>query len=168
MAELIPWDELEAQYAEQFHASLGAPAKSLRLALGALLAKERLHCSDSELVEHFEENPYLQYFLGLETFHKDCPFDDSSLTNFRKYLGKEALNQVNETVIAKLEKLQANQQQEDEPEPEKESGITSGPWIPMAKVSVLGSKQQRTKPSWTPYQIVTGQNLLDAKHSSLR
>ena len=46
MAELIPWDELEAQYAEQFHALLGAPAKSLRLALGALLAKERLHCSD--------------------------------------------------------------------------------------------------------------------------
>ena len=92
MAELIPWDELEAQYAEQFHASLGA-----------LLAKERLHCSDIELVEHFEENPYLQYFLGLETFHKDCPFDDSSLTNFRKYLGKEVVNQMNETVIAKLE-----------------------------------------------------------------
>ena len=110
MAELIPWDELEAQYAEQFHASLGAPAKSLRLALGALLAKERLHCSDIELVEHFEENPYLQYFLGLETFHKDCPFDDSSLTNFRKYLGEEVVNQVNETVIAKLERLRANQQ----------------------------------------------------------
>ena len=117
MAELIPWDELEAQYAEQFHASLGAPAKSLRLALGALLAKERLHCSDIELVEHFEENPYLQYFLGLETFHKDCPFDDSSLTNFRKYLGEEVVNQVNETVIAKLERLRANQQQEDQPEP---------------------------------------------------
>ena len=117
MADLIPWDELEAQYAEQFHASLGAPAKSLRLALGALLAKERLHCSDIELVEHFEENPYLQYFLGLETFHKDCPFDDSSLTNFRKYLGEEVVNQVNETVIAKLERLRANQQQEDQPEP---------------------------------------------------
>ena len=38
MVELINWDELEAQYAEQFHASLGAPEKSLRLALGALLA----------------------------------------------------------------------------------------------------------------------------------
>ena len=35
MVELIPWDELEAQYAEQFHASLGSPAKSLRLALWA-------------------------------------------------------------------------------------------------------------------------------------
>ncbi len=83
MTELIPRDKLEAQYAWQFNALLGAPAKSLRLALGALMAKERHHCSDSELVEHFEENPYLQYFLKLETFHKDCPFDDSSLTNFR-------------------------------------------------------------------------------------
>ena len=119
MAELIPWDELEAQYAEQFHASLGAPAKSLRLALGALLAKERLQCSDMELVEHFEQNPYLQYFLGLETFHRDCPFDDSSLTNFRKYLGKEVLNQVNERVIVKLERLQENQQQGDKLDPPK-------------------------------------------------
>ena len=84
LAELIPWDEFEAQYAQQFHACVGAPAKSLRMALGALVAKERLHCSDRELFQHVEENLYLQYFLGLETFHKDCPFDDSSLTNFRK------------------------------------------------------------------------------------
>jgi len=60
LADLIPWDEFEAQYAEQFHASLGAPAKSLRLALGALVAKERLQCSDGELVHHFEEYLYLQ------------------------------------------------------------------------------------------------------------
>jgi hypothetical protein len=86
LADLIPWDEFEAVYAEQFDASLGAPAKNLRLALGALVAKERLQCSDRELVQHFEENLYLQYFLGLEIFHRDCPFDDSSLMNFRKYL----------------------------------------------------------------------------------
>ena len=119
LADLISWDEFEAQYAEQFHASLGAPAKSLRLALGALVAKERLQCSDRELVQHFEENLYLQYFLGLETFHRDCPFDDSSLTNFRKYLGEEVLGKVNEAVVAKLERLQENQQQEDEPDPPK-------------------------------------------------
>ena len=87
------------------------------MALGALVAKERLHCSDRELVQHVEENLYLQYFLGLETFHKDCPFDDSSLTNFRKYLGEGVLCQVNEAVVAKLERLQANQQQGDKSDP---------------------------------------------------
>ena len=60
MAVLIPWDELEAQYAKKFHASLGTAEKSLRLTLGSLLAMEHLHCSNSELVEYFEEKPYLQ------------------------------------------------------------------------------------------------------------
>ena len=41
------------------------------------------------------------------------------LTNFRKYLGEEVLGKVNEAVVAKLERLQENQQQEDEPDPPK-------------------------------------------------
>ena len=52
-----------------------------------------------------------------KTFHKDCPFDDSSLTNFRKYLGEGVLCQVNEAVVAKMERLQANQQQGDKSDP---------------------------------------------------
>ncbi|MBA3964242.1 MAG: transposase, partial [Nitrospirales bacterium] len=41
----------------------GAPAKSSRLALGALILQERLGVTDRELVEQIAENPYLQYFL---------------------------------------------------------------------------------------------------------
>ena len=33
---LIPWDELEETYAPQFSATIGAPAKSVRMAFGAL------------------------------------------------------------------------------------------------------------------------------------
>jgi hypothetical protein len=42
---------------------MGSPAKSSRLALGALILKERLGVTDRELVEQIAENPYLQYFL---------------------------------------------------------------------------------------------------------
>jgi hypothetical protein len=44
---------------------IGAPAKSGRIAYGALLIKERLGITDEETVEQISENPYLQYFLGL-------------------------------------------------------------------------------------------------------
>ena len=42
LAELIPWSEFETEYASQFSDSMGAPAKPFRMALGALIIKERL------------------------------------------------------------------------------------------------------------------------------
>ena len=37
LAELIPWDELEGDYAAQFCKGFGAPAKPFRMALGTLI-----------------------------------------------------------------------------------------------------------------------------------
>ena len=65
MAELIPWLEFEEKYADNFSEKMGAPAKPFRMALGALIIKEKLGTSDRETVEHIKENPYLQYFSKL-------------------------------------------------------------------------------------------------------
>jgi IS5 family transposase len=45
MAEIIPWSEFEAECAENFTTLMGAPAKSFRMALGALIIKEKLGIS---------------------------------------------------------------------------------------------------------------------------
>jgi len=45
VARLILRSEFEAEYAQNF-AERGAPAKSFRLALGALIIKEKLGISD--------------------------------------------------------------------------------------------------------------------------
>ena len=45
MANMIPWSEFEAEYAEIFSASMGAPAKTFRMALGALIIKGKLGIS---------------------------------------------------------------------------------------------------------------------------
>jgi len=37
LAELIPWEDLEDDYASQFCKSFGAPANPLRMAFGALI-----------------------------------------------------------------------------------------------------------------------------------
>ena len=65
LAKFIPWHEFEAAYSQAASkSSTGPPAKSVRVALGALIIKERLGTSDEETVEQLRENPYLQYFLG--------------------------------------------------------------------------------------------------------
>ena len=84
MAELIPWSEFEEQYAQKFSTKMGAIAKPFRMALGALIIKEKLGTSDRETVEQIQENPYLQYFLGMPDYSNKEPFDPSMLVHFRE------------------------------------------------------------------------------------
>jgi len=106
LAQLIPWDILEAKYAARFCSRrMGAPAKPVRMALGALIIKERCGYSDAETVEQIRENPYLQYFIGLPEFQIKTPFDPSLMVQFRKRLSAKVLNEVNEMICgAKVEK----------------------------------------------------------------
>ena len=69
LAKFIPWEEFEVAYAKNMSGSgLGPPAMSVRIALGALIIKEKLGTSDEETVEQIRENPYLQYFLGFTDY----------------------------------------------------------------------------------------------------
>ncbi len=58
---------------------MGLRAKSFRIALGALIIKEKLGISDRETVEQIRENPSLQYFVGQSTYSNELPFDPSPL-----------------------------------------------------------------------------------------
>ena len=101
LAGLIPWEEFEETYSKNFDSSgIGAPAKPVRLALGALLIQERLRCTDREAVEQIRENPYLQYFLGYSAYQYEAPFDASMYVHFRKRFDFETLQQINERIIA--------------------------------------------------------------------
>jgi len=99
LSRMIPWELAESIYAGQFAQSgLGAPALPARVALGALIIKERLGVSDEEAVEQISENPYLQYFLGFQKFSDKPPFDPSMYVHFRKRFSLEQLNRINEEV----------------------------------------------------------------------
>ena len=86
LADVTPWFEAEQLYAKNFTAPTGMPAYSVRIALGSLIIKEKLWLSDEETVAQIQENPYLQYFIGLECFTTKPPFDPSLMTHFRKRL----------------------------------------------------------------------------------
>jgi hypothetical protein len=101
LAELIPWDEFEKQYAETFAESgQGAPGKPFRMALGALIIKEKMNITDEETVEQLRETPYLQYFIGMDGFRDEAPFDPSMMVHFRKRITSEMLQNINERIHA--------------------------------------------------------------------
>ena len=79
----MPRDEAEEAYAKQF-VNNGNPAHPARIALGALIIKQELQCSDEWTVRHVSENPYLQYCLGLKEYTSKCPFGASTTVELRK------------------------------------------------------------------------------------
>ena len=97
-SSLIPWEELEENYALQFSPTSGAPAKPVRLAFGALFIKQRLGLTDEETVEQIRENAYMQFFLGFAGYSNKPPFDPSMMVHFRKRFSKEELNRINELI----------------------------------------------------------------------
>ena len=99
MANLIPWSEFEAEYAMNFSDERGAPALPFRMALGALIIKEKLGISDRETVEQIKENPYLQYFIGLKSYNNQAPFDPSMLVHFRERLSVDVIKRMNEQLF---------------------------------------------------------------------
>ena len=75
LSSQIPWDEIDKKYSELFsECQTGCPALPARVALGALIIKERLGSSDRETLEHITENPYLQFFLGYKSYLDKAPF----------------------------------------------------------------------------------------------
>ena len=138
LAELIPWDELEDDYAAQFCKGFGAPAKPFRMALGALIIKARLGLTDEELVEQIKENPYFQFFIGLEAFQYSAPFDPSMMVYFRKRLPEGVVNDCNERIVRHGLKVIRSS---DSKEPGDNNGSDGGSTSPTDQPSSSSQKQ---------------------------
>jgi len=114
LAQLVPWELAEEIYHADLCQNSGQPIVPARVALGALLIKERQGLTDRETVETIEENPYMQFFLGIEEFTQEPPFDASLMVDFRERFGEEGMQRIAEAIaLASLK--------ESEPEAETES-----------------------------------------------
>lgn len=118
LANLIPWAEFEEEYAQNFSEEMGAPAKPFRMALGALIIKEKLGISDRETVEQIKENPYLQYFIGEKSYRNEAPFDASMMVHFRQRIGRSLLQKINRRIVR-----QARGFQREESSAKKSEGV---------------------------------------------
>lgn len=113
LAQIIPWDEVEKEYAFMFPSDRGNVAKPVRMALGSLIIQTRCGLTDRETVQQITENPYLQYFIGLKEFQLTKPFTPVALVKFRKRFNAKRLGKINELIL-KAEEAQKTEDQDNE------------------------------------------------------
>jgi hypothetical protein len=100
LAQKIPWDALVSVYQSQMgNERTGADGINPRVAIGSMIIKHICNLSDRETVMQIQENMYMQYFIGYSSFSDDEPFDPSLFVDFRKRLGIEQINTINEKIL---------------------------------------------------------------------
>ena len=101
-AKLIDWKHLEKEFSDCF-SDEGAPSKPVRLVTGIFMLQHMSGLSDEEVVKVWVENPYWQLFCGYDFLQWKCPLHFSSLSRWRKRLGKKGMQKIlSETVRSAL------------------------------------------------------------------
>lgn len=99
LSHCIPWDKLAESYYQGIPADRGRPVKDARLVIGAVIIKHKLCLSDVETVQQIQENPYLQYFVGLMGYQQSQPFAPSLFVEIRKRMGETVFEGFHQAII---------------------------------------------------------------------
>ena len=91
LAHHFPWDRCVKIFSKHFPTS-GRTAIDPRIVIGSLIIKHKLNLSDEETARIIEENPYMQYFLGLDEFAPSPLFSPTLFVEWRKKLGNGTFN----------------------------------------------------------------------------
>jgi len=103
-ANRLPWEAWESLYAALFPGTKGNVAKPCRMALGSLIIQMRMGFSDRDLVKQIQENPYYQFFIGLDEFQTDLPFTPPLLVTWRKRLDTDFIIKANDALCDAMPK----------------------------------------------------------------
>jgi len=87
LAGQIDWRSFEEEFGKLYVYGHGRPGLPTRLMVGLHYLKYAFDESDESVVERFLENPYWQYFCGLDFFQHELPLDPSSLVRWRQRVG---------------------------------------------------------------------------------
>lgn len=123
MAKYLPWDDICNIYLHHLGVSdTGRPGLNARIVIGSLIIKHICNLDDRETVQQISENVYMQYFIGYPSFSTALPFDASLFVEFRKRLGLEQVNAINERIVELKTKLEASPQKTDTDMPKGDKG----------------------------------------------
>ena len=122
LGKKIPWDELAKGYYKRMSAGRGRPAKNARIVIGAVIVKHKLNLSDEETVLQIQENPYLQYFIGLSRYQKEPPFAPSLFVEIRRRMGAEMFEAFEKAILAEIVKARKDKEPEDKQDPPSHKG----------------------------------------------
>lgn len=98
LTEKMDWDYFEEEFGS-YYIDFGRPAKPIRLMVSLLILKQLHNISDEVVVRHWRQNPYWQYFSGMDVFQWEFPCTPSDLTHFRNRIGKKGAEKILEHSI---------------------------------------------------------------------
>ena len=107
-ANRLPWKVWEASYASMFPGIKGCVAKPCRMVIGSFIIQQRMGFSDRDLVKQIQENPYYQYFIGLESFQHTPPFVPTLLVEWRKRIDVSFVIKANDALCDAMPKERRN------------------------------------------------------------
>ena len=140
MAEIMPWGYIEEIYVRNLSEETGRPALSSRIAFGSIFIKEHEKLSDEGTVQELQENPYMQYFLGLHEFHSEPLFEPSMMVHFRKRFPVEEVAKINEYICTgKWPEEQRSVDRNDKEEPSDDEQ-------PLPPVGAAGETESPSTP----------------------
>lgn len=106
LAHQIPWDDFAKVYAKSLSDDFGRPSKDARLVIGAMIIKQMKRLPDEEVIPEIQENPYLQYFIGLKEFTHEPVFDPSLFVTLRNRLGQADFDSLSQTFIDRVNSME--------------------------------------------------------------
>jgi len=125
LSNVIPWDKFAELYYKNFPSRRGAPTKDARMVLGVVIIKHMLKLDDIGVIEIIQENPYMQYFLGLKGFTQKPVFDPSLLVYIRKRIDLNIFESLTDELIRKglkIKQAPAKETNDDDDEPTPTGG----------------------------------------------
>ena len=113
LSKIVPWEEFARLYYKNFKSNRGAPTKDARLVLGVIIIKHIMKTDDRGVIEMIQENPYMQYFLGLEAFTYEQVMTPSLLVSIRKRIDLDVFESLTDNLITKGLKLKTGVKPEE-------------------------------------------------------
>ena len=157
LSDCIPWDELAEGYYAGLSDTQGRPTKDARLVIGAVIIKHKLCLSDRETVAQIQENPYLQYFVGLPGYQMAAPFAPSLLVEIRKRMGQAVFAVFQGAIIAAVESAKPK----PKPKAKKTTGDREGE-PPSASSGGTADEQAQERAEEQAEEVREGKLILDA------
>ena len=132
LGDLLPWAKIEKLYNSKLNnEKRGAGNKPARMIIGAVIIKQKLALSDAETILMIQENPYMQYFVGLSEFTDKPIFDPSLFVTIRNRIGEDDYNSMSvsllEEQIRRQEKAEEDRKKESTSRDNENGGDSGNP-----------------------------------------
>lgn len=110
LSAMMPWDDMAKIYSKRVSPDQGAPTIDPRIVIGSMIIKHKMGLDDRGTIEMIQENPYMQYFLGLSGFQQEQVFDPSLFVTLRKRIGFDEFDEMTDSLLKRMNQTETNQE----------------------------------------------------------